>query len=141
MLDADGMEFSITDLPSGTDDRRFAILEAGQGRIGLLNIRRSTLDSYYKNLRNKGDGAQEWQHSTVDHPLPAYHWRIIGSDEDYLLLKGTSLRGPWLESPDIEYFALGLKELRLERMYVSKHKVLHAHLYRGFPPQFSAPSI
>jgi hypothetical protein len=81
MLDANGMEFSIVDLPPGTDERRFAVLEAGQGRIGLLNIGRSTLDLYYKNLRNKGDVAQEWKRSSVDHPLPDYHWRIIGSDE------------------------------------------------------------
>ncbi|XP_047091705.1 uncharacterized protein LOC124703533 [Lolium rigidum] len=146
ILDANGMEFSIIDLPPGTDERRFAILEAGQGRIGLLNICRDTFDSYYKNLQNKGDGAEEWQRSSVDHPLPDYHWRIIGSDEEYILLRGISLAWPWFgnnssESPDIEYFALGLKELILERMYVTKHKMLHAHLYRGFPPQFSAPSI
>uniref|UniRef100_A0ACD6AC40 Uncharacterized protein n=1 Tax=Avena sativa TaxID=4498 RepID=A0ACD6AC40_AVESA len=146
ILDENGMEFSIMDLPPDTNERRFTILEAGQGRIGLLNIGRNTLDSYYKTLGNKGDGAQEWQHDSVDHPLPDYHWRIIGSDEDYVLLRGISLDWPLFgsyssESPDIEYFALELKELRFDRMYVSKHKMLHAHLYRGFPPLLSAPSI
>ncbi|XP_044956168.1 uncharacterized protein LOC123407162 [Hordeum vulgare subsp. vulgare] len=146
MLDAGTMEFSILDLPPGNDERRFAILEAGQGRIGLLNIGRNTLDLYYKAWPSKRGGAQAWQHETKDHPLPDYHWRIIGSDEEYLLLRGISLDWPWFgsassESPDIEYFALELKALRLERMYVSKHKMLHAHLYRGYPPQISAPTL
>nr|XP_040251735.1 uncharacterized protein LOC109742544 isoform X2 [Aegilops tauschii subsp. strangulata] len=144
MLDAGAMEFSIVDLPPGNDERRFAILEAGQGRIGLLNIGRNTLDLYYKAWPGKRNG--EWQHETKEHPLPDYHWRIIGSDEEYLLLRGISLDWPWFgsassESPDIEYFALELKALQLERMYVSKHKMLHAHLYRGYPPQISAPTL
>lgn len=146
MLDAHTMEFSIIDLPPGNDERRLAILEAGEGRLGLLNIGRNTLDLYYKVWRNRGDGKQEWKHETMEHPLPDYHWRIIGSDEEYLLLRGISLDWPWFgnsssQGPDIEYFALELKALRLERMYVSKHKMLHAHLYRGFSPAFSSPSI
>uniref|UniRef100_R7W856 Uncharacterized protein n=1 Tax=Aegilops tauschii TaxID=37682 RepID=R7W856_AEGTA len=121
MLDAGAMEFSIVDLPPGNDERRFAILEAGQGRIGLLNIGRNTLDLYYKAWPGKRNG--EWQHETKEHPLPDYHWRIIGSDEEYLLLRGISLDWPWFgsassESPDIEYFALELKALQLERITV-----------------------
>ncbi|PNT74953.1 uncharacterized protein LOC100842497 [Brachypodium distachyon] len=146
MLDPCGMKFSIIDLPSNSQGGRLAIVEAGEGKIGLLNIGMRTLDFYSKIWRNKSGGTKEWQHNAIDHPLPNYHWCIIGADEEYLLLRGISLDWPWFDSssqhrPDIEYFAFDLKTLQFERMYVSKHKMMHAHLYRGFPPLLSPPSL
>jgi hypothetical protein len=146
MLDTRQMEFSIIDLPPNSHGGRLAIVEAGEDTIGLLNIGMRTLDFYSKVWRNRSGGAKDWQHTTMDHPLPNYHWCIIGADEEYLLLRGISLDWPWFGSssqqrPDIEYFAFELKTRLLERMYVSKHKMMHAHLYRGFPPLLSPPSI
>lgn len=146
MLDTREMKFTIIDLPPNSHGGRLAIVEAGEGMIGLLNIGMRTLDFYCKVWRNKSEGTKEWQHSTINHPLPNYHWCIIGADEEYLLLRGISLDWPWFGSssqqrPDIEYFALELKTFLLERMYVSKQKMMHAHLYRGFPPLLSPPSI
>jgi hypothetical protein len=147
MLDTRGMEFSILDLPPNSHGGRLAIVEAGEGTIGLLNIGMRTLDFYSKVWRNRsGGGAKEWQHTTMNHPLPNYHWCIIGADEEYLLLRGISLDWPWFgsssqERPDIEYFAFEIKTSLLERIHVCKHKMMHAHLYRGFPPLLSPPSI
>ncbi|KAM0900827.1 hypothetical protein ACQ4PT_020395 [Festuca glaucescens] len=146
MLDTRGMEFSILDLPPNSHGGRLAIVEAGEDTIGLLNIGMRTLDFYSKVWRNRRGCTKEWQHTTMNHPLPNYHWCIIGADEEYLLLRGISLDWPWFgsssqERPDIEYFAFELKTLLLERIHVSKHKMMHAHLYRGFPPLLSPPSI
>lgn len=138
MLDTRGVEFFIVDLPRDSHKREHAIVEAGQGRLGLFTLGASTLSLYCKS------GAGEWWLAKIIPFLPDYYLCITGAAQGYLLLGGIPVDRFQISSqqtPEIEYFALELKSLLLKKLCVLSRSVTHAHLYTGFPPPLSPPSV
>ncbi|CAN6348010.1 unnamed protein product [Urochloa humidicola] len=139
MLDTRGMKFSIIDLPPKNDAlRHVAIVEAGEGRLGLLTLGDSTINLSCKIIcRNNGVGTEGWQHYKII-PLPKedsngfnYHWFIMDAEGRYVsLMASTPL--PRCNRP--EYFVLDLKTMLVERLCVPNHIVVAPHFYASFPP-------
>ena len=126
MLDTSEMEFSILDLlPPPYSESQRAIIEAGEGRLGLLTIGDDTVDLYCKNWQNNGVAAQEWQHDKLI-PLPKdsginYTWTIVGTVGQYLALRGSHQICHELRKS--EYFVLDTKTLLLEKVCTSSNVV------------------
>ena len=75
MLNIYNMELSVVALPPVIHDnpRALAIVEAGEGMIGLFTLRDGMLQLYYKSLRGT-----EWQHKrTITLPKPNSYWSIV----------------------------------------------------------------
>ncbi|CAN6329830.1 unnamed protein product [Urochloa humidicola] len=134
------MKFSLVSLPPDPPGRpwrcgmTYAIVEF-DGRLGLLVLDNVMLELY---LRNDGvDDVDEWRHDKTI-PLPDYrfHLFVLGATDGYLLLRASSK-----QMPVPQYFTLNLKTLLLERLCTMFCVFTHCHLYAGFPPPFSLPSI
>ncbi|CAN6351993.1 unnamed protein product [Urochloa humidicola] len=136
------MKFSIIDLPPKNDAwRDDAIVEAGEGRLGLLTLGDSTIDLSCKIIcRNNGVGTEGWQHYKIT-PLPkedsdgfSYRWFIMDAEGHCVSLIAFQVNG-------LKYFVLDLKTMLLERLCVVNRTVVEAHLYASFPPPFVTPSL
>jgi hypothetical protein len=140
MLDTSEMEFSILDLlPPPYSESQRAIIEAGEGGLGLLTIGDDTVDLYCKNWQNNGVAAQEWQHDKLI-PLPEdyrmdYHWCIVGTAGRYVgLLAHLGMH--------FKYFVLDIKTFLLEELCTLKNGVMFFGFpYARFPPPLALPSI
>ncbi|CAN6356516.1 unnamed protein product [Urochloa humidicola] len=147
MLDTRGMKFSIVNLPpnNGTSTKGAAIVEAGEGRLGLLTLGDSAIDLSCMIWQNNGVGAEGWQHYKMI-PLTRvcdginYDWHIMDAAGRYLSLM--ALRSNCYEFPvRSECFVLDLKTLLLKRLCALNDMVVHSHLYASFPPPFAPPSL
>ncbi|CAL4905178.1 unnamed protein product [Urochloa decumbens] len=151
MLDMREMRFSMVDLPPGCEDGYKAVVEAIDGRVGLLILGDNTLDLYSKTLRDIGDRAKDWRHDHRIHLADDYLWFFAGGVvEGYTLLEG--LRRDEYQvwescSPDKEpvpnahYFTVEIKKLVVKQLCVLKLKQQPNFLYASFPPPFAPPRI
>ncbi|KAL5196834.1 hypothetical protein ABZP36_000346 [Zizania latifolia] len=140
MFDFSMMEFSTVNLPPDHEDKNIVIVEAGEGRIGMLSDIEdgSCAPVYYFIKQNKGDSAQEWLIENMV-PLSMYHdYSTVGASEGYLLL--CRIPKPGGDESDIEYFSLEVKTLRLERVS-GMTLVYHVYPYLSFPPSMSPKRI
>ncbi|CAL4906067.1 unnamed protein product [Urochloa decumbens] len=145
MLDTLEMKFISFDLPPNSDGLKCAIVEAGEGRLGLLTLGHGSIDLFSKIWGNNGVGAEDWHYDKTI-PLPKdcdganYHWRILDASERYLPLLAFRRVYPDFR---ILYFVLDLKTLLLERLctLTADNRVSFVHLYASFPPPFALPSI
>ncbi|CAN6348005.1 unnamed protein product [Urochloa humidicola] len=143
MLDTREMKFSTIDLPPKSAVlNRTAIVDAGEGRLGLLTVGDGTIDLSCKIVwRSNGAGAEGWQPYKMI-PLPKisdgfnYCWCIMDIEGRYISLM--TLRS---HCNDQKYFVLDLNTMLLERLCVPNRTVGPAHLYVSFPPPFSPPSL
>ncbi|CAN6329393.1 unnamed protein product [Urochloa humidicola] len=145
MLDTREMKFSIIDLPPKNDALDLDstnIVEAGEGRLGLLTVGDGTIDLSCKIVwRSNGAGTEGWQPYKMI-PLPKisdgfnYCWCIMDIEGLYISLM--ALRS---DCNDRKHFVLDLKTMLLERLCVPNRTVGHAHLYVSFPPPFAPPSL
>ncbi|CAN6361283.1 unnamed protein product [Urochloa humidicola] len=146
MLDTLEMEFISFDLPPNSDGLKCAIVEAGEGRLGLLTLGHGSIDLFSKIWGNYGFGAEDWHYDKTI-PLPKdcdganYHWRILDASERYLPLLAVRRVSHDLQTPIL--FVLDLKTLLLERLctLTADNRVSSVHLYASFPPPFALPSI
>jgi hypothetical protein len=110
------MNFSAVALPPGTNNTQVAILEAGNGRLGMFINEYMTHELSYAVLRNDGGGANQWQSEAVFN-LPVHkRYLLMGVAGGYLLLQGSSERMysyPLAENEDLDVFSLNLKTLQL----------------------------
>uniref|UniRef100_K3ZDW8 F-box domain-containing protein n=1 Tax=Setaria italica TaxID=4555 RepID=K3ZDW8_SETIT len=142
VLDTGEMKFSFVDLlpkSLGTPLQhlalKHAVVELGEGRLGLLTLGSDGLELY---LRDNGADAQEWRHSKTV-PMPKDRWCIIiGATEGYVLILQT---GSSPHMPDPQYFTLELKTMMIERLSKMCSRISHHHLYANFPPPLSPPNI
>ncbi|CAN6343802.1 unnamed protein product [Urochloa humidicola] len=151
MQDEREMRLSRVEIPTVTYRQEKAVVEAGEGRLGLLALGDCTLHLYSKNLQNICTGAEEWhQDRTIPLPKLDSNWRIIGTAKGYVLLEAvpqdsSQLTRPSQEIPDAtQYFTLDLKTFLVERLSMSNQPISRynrAHLYASFPPPLSLPSI
>ncbi|KAM0885519.1 hypothetical protein ACQ4PT_030280 [Festuca glaucescens] len=144
MLDTRTMDFSAVDLPPGSNQMQVIILEAGNGRLGMFMNEYLTRELSYVVLRNDGHGANQWQ-SEAMFSLPLNQRNMLmGVAGGYLLIHGipeTTFSFPWAEREDVKVFSLNLKTLQLELFFASKYCVMDGHLFAGFPPSLSPPTI
>ena len=133
------MELCNVDLPPVIHDnsRALAIVEAGEGMIGLFTLRDGMLQLYYKSLRGT-----EWHHERII-PLPKLnsYWSILDAAAGYLLLQATPQDCSLFEKPESQYFTLNLKTFLVEGLCVSNRRITGAHQYASFLLSFSQPSI
>uniref|UniRef100_A0A0D3HAY3 F-box domain-containing protein n=1 Tax=Oryza barthii TaxID=65489 RepID=A0A0D3HAY3_9ORYZ len=147
MLNARDMEISIVEFPQSCFGiGQHAIVEAGEGRLGLFTIGDCNLDLHSKAIgAGSIAGDNEWRHDKTIPLLPRYKWDIMNAAEGFLLLKGFPLDHyppRWIPT-EIPCFTLELKTLLLKRLRMLHLRVVcdALLLYRSFPPPLSLPSI
>jgi hypothetical protein len=150
VLDTRTMEFSISDLPP----RKWcalglAIVEAGEGRLGLFGILDETLagkfDLCYYTRGNKAEGSSQWQlEKTISLGAGCQH-HIKTATGRYLLL---GKFGPMRfvgSTPhmDLDCISVDVKTLQRERVCgkSSGFAMSKTWIYTNFPPSLSSPTI
>ncbi|KAI4969590.1 hypothetical protein ZWY2020_000504 [Hordeum vulgare] len=94
MLDTRSMEFSTVDLPPGEWTMNIAIVEAGEGRLGMFGIRDETGgDLCFYIRRNKGHSSAQWHMEKTMSLASGYRHYIKAATERYLLL--AKCGDPW----------------------------------------------
>ncbi|CAL4906000.1 unnamed protein product [Urochloa decumbens] len=124
MLDTREMKFSIIDLPPNNNALNDpAIVEAGEGRLGLLTLVDGAIDLSCKIIwRSNGVDTEGWQRYKVipltkDSDGKNYEWwSIMDAEGCYVSL--VALRS---HHNDSEYFVLDLKTMLLERLFVGSY--------------------
>ncbi|CAN6338930.1 unnamed protein product [Urochloa humidicola] len=156
VLDIREMKFSTIDLPhleNKTPD--VAIVEAGDGMLGLLTFDNDSTMSLFRKIwrPNNGGGtdAEEWQpYKTIPFPKDSngegYRWFSTGpANGIYLLVVGReSCDGMSSSLPRCSrrYHTLELKTLLLEKLCVLNRQVLFdSRIYARFPPLLAPPCI
>ncbi|CAN6205711.1 unnamed protein product [Urochloa humidicola] len=152
VLDTGRMEFSIADIPPACQRRPIAIVEAGEGRVGMFALRDQVADgevSLYYTVRQDRHGSGHWQMEKTIPLDPAFRHFIRGATERCILLlrfpEHLSAAGVHVSSSaemeDVECFSVDVRTLQLERVCQLKHHIRHAYIYSNFPPSLSAQSI
>ncbi|CAL4905157.1 unnamed protein product [Urochloa decumbens] len=158
MQDTREMRLSRVGIPIATRLQQKAVVEAGEGRLGLLALGACMLHLYSKALQNICSGTEEWhQDRTIPLPKLDADWRIIGAAKEYVLLEAvlqdssqfTSFLQQSQQIPGAtQYFTLDftldLKTFLVERLSMSNKPIginNRAHLYTSFPAPLSFPSI
>uniref|UniRef100_M8BA19 F-box domain-containing protein n=1 Tax=Aegilops tauschii TaxID=37682 RepID=M8BA19_AEGTA len=150
VLDTRRMEFSIADLPpGGWCTHAVAIVEAGEGRLGLFGHHGETAsDLTYAVVQNRGESPSQCQIEKTVSLDSGYRCYIKAVTESCLLLMRTeALPGSPLL---IEYFTTDIKTLQLRRVSAKECKtwlpgiMIYAHLfetgvYTNFPPSLLPP--
>ncbi|CAN6175790.1 unnamed protein product [Urochloa humidicola] len=148
------MEFSSIDIPPGHPMLPRAIVEAGEGKFGIFTLgvemiygKRGPVhihSLFYTVLQNAGQDPKQVQ-AFERIPLPTkYRYNIMGVAGGYLLLQGIPedfMLFPLSERPNLDCFSLNLKSFELEQFCETKHVILLAKLYAGFPLSLSPPTI
>ncbi|CAM0909198.1 unnamed protein product [Alopecurus aequalis] len=151
VLDTQRMEFSISDLPPRKwCPQGLAIVEAGEGRLGLFGILVETLTGIYYLCYyikgNKCESSSQWQLEKTISLGSGCRYDIKAANRRYLLLgKFGALRfvGSTLELPDLEYISVDVKTLQLERVCSAASRFAYSKtwMYTNFPPSLSSPTI
>ena len=153
VLDTRTMEFSIADLPSGCHRRQIAIVDAGEGRVGMFALRDQVADGavslYYTVRQDDADGSSHWQMEKTTPLDPEFRHYIRGAMERYILLlrfpEHLSSAGVHVSSSaeieDLKCFSMDVRTFQLERVCQLKHHILRAYIYTNFPPLLSPQSI
>ncbi|CAM0909094.1 unnamed protein product [Alopecurus aequalis] len=151
VLDTQRMELSISDLPPRKwCPQGLAIVEAGEGRLGLFGIFGGTLagkyDLCYYIKGNKCQSSNQWQLEKTISLGSACGYDIKAATRRYLLLgKFGALRfvGSSLQLPDMEYISVDVKTLQLERVCSKASRFAYSKtwMYTNFPPSLSSPTI
>ncbi|XP_037483718.1 uncharacterized protein LOC119362578 [Triticum dicoccoides] len=140
MLDTRSMGFSVVDLPDGTgeNEAQVAILEAANGRIKMFINEHFTTELRYYVLQNDGVGANQWlSEATFNLPVNNGGYIFMGVAGGYLLLQGLGEDDQY----PFHLVSLNLKTLQLELFLASKRNNKGAHLFAGFPPSLSLPTL
>jgi hypothetical protein len=152
VLDALRMELSIADLPSkGWGTLGVAILEAGEGRLGLFGIRDDPAggkpDLCYTIRQNKGESSSRWQMvKAIALGSGCLHYIKASTERYFLLVSSDAPRrvGSSFKMPDLEYFSMDVKKLQLEKFCVKPigSALSRTCMYTNFPPSLlSSPTI
>ncbi|KAJ1291358.1 hypothetical protein BS78_02G310800 [Paspalum vaginatum] len=154
VLDAGRMEFSIADLPPGCHRRQIAIVEAGDGMVGMFALHDHVADGavslYYTVRREDADGYSQWQMEKMIPLDPEFRHYIRGAMERYILLlrfpehlssAGVHVSSSAETTEDLECFSMDARTFQLEKVCKLKHHIMRAYIYTNFPPSLSPRSI
>ncbi|KAL6896786.1 hypothetical protein ACP4OV_007358 [Aristida adscensionis] len=137
-LDISMMEFSAVELPPDHDVKDVIIVEAGEGRTGMLSLINSRRCVRYSIQQNKGQNANEWQvENTIRLPI-RYDFSFVGAAEEYVILLGDQVDVVDEEEHlvDTIVFSLHIKTSKIERVgWTDSYDIRGA--YFGFPPSMS----
>ncbi|VAI93130.1 unnamed protein product [Triticum turgidum subsp. durum] len=113
VLDTNRMEFSVIDLPPGEWSREgLAIVEAGEGRLGMFGFRGEVASHLrYTIAQNKGTTPRQWQMEKTIALDSGYKYYIKAATERYLLLVRTQRSS--VANPLYEYLSMDIKTLQL----------------------------
>uniref|UniRef100_A0ACD5XQD8 Uncharacterized protein n=2 Tax=Avena sativa TaxID=4498 RepID=A0ACD5XQD8_AVESA len=143
VLDTRRMEFSMADLPPGEwSAQGLAIVEAGEGRLGLFGFHDGTASALsYTIARNKGRSPSQWQMEKRISLDSGYQYYIKDATGRYLLLRRTETSS--LENSLTEYFSMDIKTLNLQRICAKQGTNMYGKcIYTNFPPSLlSTPTI
>ncbi|CAN6175784.1 unnamed protein product [Urochloa humidicola] len=153
VLDTGRMEFSIADLPPACHRRHIAIVEAGEGGVGMFVLRDKVADGAvrldYTIRQDDANGSSHWKMEKTIPLDPAFRHYIRGAMERCILLlrfpEHLSSAGVHVslsaEMEDLECFSVDVRTLQLERVCQLKHHIRDAYIYTNFPPSLSPQSI
>ncbi|CAN6338928.1 unnamed protein product [Urochloa humidicola] len=146
VLETREMKFSVLALPPESKYRENALVEAGEGRLGLLTLGERILYIFSKAAwpNNNGDGVEDWRYDNAI-PLADRRWSFGGGAEGYALLEGIA-RNPYgifgKKAYDTQYFTVEIKTLSLKRLCATKSGTASLdYLYANFPLPLSLPSL
>nr|CAB3462589.1 unnamed protein product [Digitaria exilis] len=145
VLDTREMKFSVADLPRESYNRMHSVVDAEEGRLGLLILVGSRkLLIYSKTWPDNGDGLKDWQCDNVI-PLFDCNWFFSsGGAEGYAVLKAVAQYQNQIvgKKSDTQYFIVEIKTLLIKRLCSMKPGTDAPHyLYASFPPPLSLPSL
>ncbi|KAL6896707.1 hypothetical protein ACP4OV_007279 [Aristida adscensionis] len=127
------MEFSIVDLPPDLDGDCIAVVEAGDGRLGLFShISDDTFLNYYTSVQSEGHKAGEWQMKNTI-PLPVHDDLIIlCAPQGYIFLLCKVQ-----DMTETICFSLEIETLKIEKVCQMRFSGFYSNPYFGFPPSMS----
>jgi hypothetical protein len=137
-LDMDRMEFSTVELPPGdNDEREVAIVEIGEGRLGLFVLPRDGASVYYfTGTKSKGEEGNAWLvENTILLPC---NCNIVGAFEGYVFLQGVQEDQGRIAAA---CFSIEIKTLKVEKINSIDILFVHNHPYFGYPPFMSPRRI
>ncbi|KAM0907926.1 hypothetical protein ACQ4PT_015798 [Festuca glaucescens] len=140
VLDTRRMEFSIAEIlgkaeARGLDSVDIAIVEAGEGRLGMFVRPRNESYLNYTIRTNSWGGSSQWQFEKTI-PLDSTYF-FMGSAGRHLYLY--QCEDPTL---DVGCFSLDVKTFQLERVFVSNYCIPIIYAYSNFPPSLlSTPMV
>lgn len=135
VLDTKTMEFSISKLPP--EANRFfslAMVEAGEGRLGMLLVKGSGSDISYFIRQNAGGSSSQWQKvKTIS--LDSYAYLTCNMEKYPLVCKGKG-------QSEACCFMLDIKTFQLEKVCALGSSFVMLRAYCNFPPSLlSSPTI
>ncbi|KAK3139570.1 hypothetical protein QOZ80_5AG0385350 [Eleusine coracana subsp. coracana] len=138
-LDINSMAATTFSLPADHENRETNVVDAGEGKIGMLSLSASfydTLPLRYSIQQNESENASEHLvETTISLPCEC-DYCFAGSENGYVFLKGLQ-GGPFVTSAA---FSVEIKTLKVERVCVLSSKIGYVVPYFGFPP-FMSPRI
>jgi hypothetical protein len=151
VLDTRRMEFSISDLPPKECCiwvLGLAIVEAGEGRLGLYGIRKPSarkFDLCYYIKGNRGGSSSQWQLEKTISLGSGCSQHIKAATGRYLLLSKFGALQFVGSTPhqDLEYISVDVKMSQLERVCTKSSGYAHSKtwIYANFPPSLSSPTV
>ncbi|XP_066359366.1 uncharacterized protein [Miscanthus floridulus] len=144
-LDINRMEFSVVGLPPYHEDRCVIVVEAGEGRIGIITRAGpefpELLHSIWQNdAWNDNEHATE---SAIQLPSDYYCYFVFGVAEEYIIIEGFEKAS----ARSLAFFSLNIKTLEIVRVCSVEidHEIDHysytPFLYFGYPPFLSPRRI
>ncbi|KAM0907923.1 hypothetical protein ACQ4PT_015796 [Festuca glaucescens] len=133
LLDTRRMEFSTIDAPPETklDDVNVAIVEAGEGRLGMFVLPCGSDLSYIIRRNNVGSSGQWQLEKTISLGYDTYWYCFVGSMRGHLFLEHMG-----------DFFLLDVKTFKLLTVSASEHTFLWPRAYSNFPPSLlSSPTV
>ncbi|CAL4905176.1 unnamed protein product [Urochloa decumbens] len=143
VLETREMRFSVVDLPPESKYRENALVEAREGRLGLLILGECMLFVYSRTSPNNSHDVKYWQCDNAI-PLVDRRWSFGGRAEGYALLEGVARNPDQILRKKMvtHYFTVELKTLSVKWLCATKSDTASPHyLYASFPLPLSLPSI
>ncbi|KAK3125337.1 hypothetical protein QOZ80_7BG0603520 [Eleusine coracana subsp. coracana] len=131
------LEFSTVELPPKHDELEIVIVEAGQGRLGVVSQINAQQIRYWIR-QNGGPNAWEWKMSNIN-PLPVdyYFSFIVGALGGYVFILGQSNRNPM----EAACFSIEIKTFDIDRVGRMMGFLHNIFPYFGYPPSMSPRRI
>jgi hypothetical protein len=143
-LDTRKMEFFFSNSPLGYLEYDCAVVEAGEGRLGIFalfhHMTGTRLHLYCTTKKKEAWSTDEWcLEKTIQLPPTAHDYRIMCATNGYLFMQYT--QGSSYPSSKYGYILMGVKTFLFERFYETNRPSSFPTPYFGFPPSLSPPSI